>query len=258
MIRAARRIALFIALAVAAAAGAAAGQGKSFTLAADPALGESGALAYVLPRFSLKTSVRIELVDGATDGAADATLGTAAEGPPVFAAADGGAVYRLALRDGAVPHAERFRDWLTSETGLRTIESFEADGAQVFARVAPEEDKKTAAAPTGDAALGERLAVRRCGRCHVVNDKNRFAGIGSTPSFGAMKNLPRWRERFEAFWTQNPHPSFTQIEGVTEPFSETNPPHIAPLLLTIDEVDAIVAYVVALERKDLGGALIEQ
>jgi mono/diheme cytochrome c family protein len=29
-------------------------------------------------------------------------------------------------------------------------------------------------------AEGERLALRHCGRCHAVNDRSRFGGIGST------------------------------------------------------------------------------
>lgn len=230
----------------------AAGEGKRFSLSADPALVESGALKFILPRFSLKTGVKVDL----TDGAADARLEAGTGEPPVFAEA-GGRTFALSL-NGESEHAARFRDWLTSEVGLRTVLSFKRDGAPMFEAVEVVAAVVEAEAVDGDAALGSELALRRCGRCHVIDKRNRFGGIGSTPSFGAMKNLPRWRERFEVFWTLNPHPSFTQIEDITDPFDPSRPPPIAPLELTLEEVEAIIAFVVAMERKDLGGALVEQ
>ena len=230
----------------------AAGEGKRFSLSADPVLVESGAMKFILPRFSLKTGVKVEL----TDGEADARLEAGTGAPPVFAEA-GGRTYALSL-SGESEHAARFRDWLTSEVGLRTVLSFKRDGAPMFEAVEVVAAVVEAEAVDGDAALGSELALRRCGRCHVIDKRNRFGGIGSTPSFGAMKNLPRWRERFEVFWTLNPHPSFTQIEDITDPFDPSRPPPIAPLELTLEEVEAIIAFVVAMERKDLGGALVEQ
>ena len=110
----------------------------------------------------------------------------------------------------------------------------------------------------GDAELGEEIALRRCGRCHVISKKNRFGGIGSTPSFGALKALPEWEARFQAFYALNPHPAFTQIEGVTEPFDPQRPSPIAPLELTQDELEALMAYVTSIKPKDLGGALVLQ
>ena len=230
----------------------AAGEGKRFSLFADPALVESGVLKFILPRFSLKTGVRVEL----SEGAADVRLERGTSGLPVFAEA-GGRSYALTL-NGDNEHAARFRDWLTSDIGMRTVLSFERDGEKAFEAVELAATAEAVEEISGDAALGSELALRRCGRCHVIDKRNRFGGIGSTPSFGAMKNLPRWRERFEAFWTLNPHPSFTQIEDVTEPFDPSRPPPIAPLELTLDEVEAIVAFVVQMERKDLGGALVTQ
>lgn len=227
---------------------------KRFTLQAESVLVESGALKFILPRFSLKTGVRITLVE--TEAAA--TLSSGADGIPVFKDSSTGAVYRLQLADENDAFALRFRDWISSEIGLRAVQSFKVGGVQRFAAVEATEEVGVVSAPTGDAALGEKLALRMCGRCHVISKKNRFAGIGSTPSFGAMKNFKDWRERFEAFWTLNPHPAFTQIEGVTPPFDKARPSPIAPLELTLDQVEAILAFVAALPRKDLGGALIEQ
>ena len=65
----------------------------------------------------------------------------------------------------------------------------------------------------GLVAEGQRLALHHCGRCHVVNDTNRYGGIGSTPSFAALRALPQADDRFAAFWTFNPHPAFMQVEG---------------------------------------------
>ena len=247
-----RRLIVLLAILV---AGPAFAEGKRFTLTAAPAFGESGAAKFILPRFSLKTGVRIELV---AEGG-DATLAASDEGALVFQSVDGETVWRLAIEDGpAREHAERFREWLTSEVGLRAVEGYRPDGVQVFARLGDGLIVEEVAEEEGDAALGSELALRNCGRCHVIDKRNRFGGIGSTPSFGAMKNLPQWRDRFEAFWTLNPHPAFTQIEDMTEPFDPTRPPPIAPLELTLEEVEAIVAFVVSMPTKDLGGALVQQ
>ena len=67
----------------------------------------------------------------------------------------------------------------------------------------------------GDKALlekGERLVRQHCTRCHVVGDLNKYGGIGSTPSFGAIKSLADWQDRFAAFWSLLQHPSVVQVE----------------------------------------------
>ena len=43
---------------------------------------------------------------------------------------------------------------------------------------------------------GEKLVRQHCTRCHVVGNLNKYGGIGSTPSFGAMKSLSDWQDRF--------------------------------------------------------------
>jgi hypothetical protein len=103
-----------------------------------------------------------------------------------------------------------------------------------------------------DIELGEAQSLLHCGRCHVVNEKNRMGGIGSTPSFGALRAMPAWEDRFAVFWTLNPHPSFTQVEGMTEPFDPQHPPAIAPVWPTLEEVEAINAFAASIPPKDLG------
>lgn len=110
-------------------------------------------------------------------------------------------------------------------------------------------------APAQEFAPGEKLALYACGRCHVVSERNRLGGIGSTPSFAAMRALGDWQDRFDAFWTLAPHPAFTQIEGVTEPFPENRPSPIAPVELTLEQVHAIRDYARSIPAKDLGPAL---
>jgi mono/diheme cytochrome c family protein len=107
-------------------------------------------------------------------------------------------------------------------------------------------------APAEQFAPGEKLALRHCGRCHVVNERNRMGGIGSTPSFAALRTLPDWEERFRAFFALNPHPAFTQVDGVTEPFPPERPSPIHPLALTPDEIDAITGFAGTIAPKDLG------
>jgi mono/diheme cytochrome c family protein len=101
-------------------------------------------------------------------------------------------------------------------------------------------------------AEGERLALHHCGRCHVVNEKNRFGGIGSTPSFAALRALPNASDRFAAFWTLNPHPAFVQVKGQTTPFDPAHPPSAAPVILTQHEAEAIAVYAASIEPLDLG------
>jgi len=262
-----RRLLVMLAIVLVAASAHAAG--KSFRLAVDPALIENSFSRYLLARFSLKTGVKVAVtpLDPAVE--ADAALGAfeaPPEGPgaldtaiPVFETTDGARQFRLALyRTRDAGFAQRFRDWLSSEIGRRTLTKFKVDGAPVYAAIEATAPVVAEAAPTGDAATGEELALKRCGRCHVINEKNRFGGIDSTPSFGALRTLPEWRGRFEAFWTLNPHRAFTQVAGVTEPFDPTRPPPIAPLHMTLAEIDAILAFVIAMKPKDLGAPLHEK
>jgi len=229
-------------------------QSKSFSLAADAELIESGAIKHLLPRFSLKTGVKVEVVD--SDG--DARLAKNADGGAMFQSTDG-VIFRLAIAEGAaIGFAERFRDWLTSDIGQRAVQKIKVDGAYPYGPVDVVAVVEVEVEIEGDIELGEEIAHRRCGRCHVVSKKNRFGGIGSTPSFGAMKRLSEWEARFQTFWTLNPHPAFTQIEDVTEPFDLQRPSPIAPLELTQDELEALLAYVMTIKPKDLGGDLVLQ
>ena len=229
-------------------------QTKTFSLSADSELIENGALKHLLPRFSLKTGVKVQIVESG----GDALLATSADGRGVFQSTDG-AIFRLAIADSdAKEMAERFRDWLTSDIGQRAIQKIKIDGANPYGPVDAAPVVEVEIDVEGNVALGEEIAHRRCGRCHVISKKNRFGGIGSTPSFGAMKTLPEWEARFQAFWTLNPHPAFTQIEDVTEPFDPQRPSPIAPLELTQDELEALLAYVMTIKPKNLGGDLVLQ
>lgn len=101
----------------------------------------------------------------------------------------------------------------------------------------------------------EKFVFVNCGRCHVIGKINRMGGIGSTPSFAAIRALPDWEARMRSFYALNPHPAFTQIEGVTEPFPENRPSPIHPLRLTPKQIDVIVEFVRGIEPKDLGATI---
>lgn len=223
--------------------GAAAAQDKAFTLSAPEALHDTGLLGHVLPRFSLKTGIRITL----TDAPADAALGET--GKPVFRR--GEAIWHFD-HDGDAD-AQAFADWLGSEVGRRTVEGFAPEGAPLFSADMSQEAEPEEVNLTGDRALGEKMSLVLCGRCHVVNDSNRMKAIGSTPSFALLRGFPDWLARFEGFYLLKPHPAFTQIPDVTEPFPEHLPSPIAPIELTLDELAAINAYVSAMAPVDLGG-----
>lgn len=226
-------------------AGQALAQDKSFTLAAPDELVETGFLKHLLPRFSLKTGVRITV----SSAPADASFGS--EGIPVFQSDE--VVWHFEKAKG--PHTDAFLDWLLSDVGKRTIAGFKVEGVALFD---PNVQVTAAAAAdelTGDAVLGEKISLAQCGRCHVVNETNRMNAIGSSPSFALMRGFPDWQDRFLAFFALKPHPSFTQVADVTEPFPEHLPSPIAPIEVTLEQIEAITAYVGSLEPADLGAPL---
>lgn len=199
----------------------------------------------ILPRFKFKHRIAIQPV---TEGEADMVFGD--EGNRIFQRI-GGDVTRLEIRTDA-DGAKTFLDWLRSGPGKAAIEGFKPDGAQVYTTeqaAVVVERKETF---DGDTVDGSRLALVHCGRCHVVDERNRMGGIGSTPSFAALRGRQNWSDLFRAFWAHNPHPSFTQVEGVTEPFDPNRALHVAPIEITMDEVDAITAFVATLKPKELG------
>ena len=244
-----RRILCFV-LAVLLWPGALGAQDKTFRLSAPQTLVETGFLKHLLPRFSLKTGVRVTVV-GESDEA-EAAFG--ARGTPVFK--DQGTLWHISYQRGM--HTDRFADWLLSDIGKRTIEAFQPDDTPMFSADVSAAKVVVEVSFEGDVVKGEALALAMCGRCHVVNEKNRMNGIGSTPSFGLLRSFADWDHRFQAFFALNPHPSFTQIPDVTPPFSEERPPPISPLMLTLDDLDAILAFVSAMKPADLGAPVQSQ
>lgn len=225
----------------------AAAQETDLRLAVPAALETTGLMDYIVPRFSLKTGVRMSRVAGG----APAQMRLGETGTPVFEG--GGRLWHLA-HDGDA-RAERFLDWLTSDIGQRTIESFTGPDGAVFAAPRPEQEVAREAVLDGDVAVGERVSHGKCGRCHVVSDANRMKGTGATPSFALMRSFEDWQTRFATFHLLKPHPAFTQIDGVSEGFDPARPSPIAPLRLTLDELDAILAYVAGIAPADLGAPL---
>ena len=224
--------------------------GAQVRLQASDILQETGLLKHILPRFSLKTSVRVELVP--QDG--DLRLSPVGEVPVLQG---GGQVFFLTVQR-EIPAARRLADWLVSKVGQRTIGAFKRDGQAIYQGAAGLAAKVEEAPPEGDALAGEKLSYRLCGRCHVVGARNRMNGVGSTPSFAVIRTFANWRDRFGAFFVLRPHPSFTQIEGVTEPFPESAPPVIIPLRMSVDDLDALVAFVATIAPADLGAPLVHQ
>lgn len=102
---------------------------------------------------------------------------------------------------------------------------------------------------------GEQLVRQHCTRCHVVGDLNKYGGIGSTPSFGAIKSLPDWQDRFAAFWSLLPHPSVVQVEGISPERPKGVLATTKQIVLTPAEVEAILAYIDTVPVKDLGSGV---
>ncbi|MGV6846961.1 MAG: hypothetical protein ACWA5A_01150 [Marinibacterium sp.] len=218
-------------------------------LFAAPELVETGLIRHIVPRFSLKTQVRVDLVE--SQESADLVLGR--QGRALFEGEGG--VWHLDVRSQTDPDAQKFADWLASDVGRRTVLSFAPDGAALFQPPPARETTVVAVAPDGDVTLGKTVSRRQCARCHAVDDATRMSGIGSTPSFFVLRALGDWQERFSAFYALNPHPSFTFVDGVTPAFAADRPPPIHPIVMTLPELEAVMAYVAGLTPADLGAPL---
>ncbi|WP_372885365.1 c-type cytochrome [Shimia sp.] len=221
-------------------------------LSAPAELVETGLLKHILPRFSLKHQIRVRLVGSGAP--ADMVLGDS--GVALFQGL--GRSWRMELTSPEHRGSRKLADWLTSEVGLRTVTGFAPGGAALF--TAPEDSGATAVAQEfdGDPARGHAVARGQCARCHRVDDESRMSGIGSTPSFAVLRSLDDWQERFSGFYTLNPHPSFTTLTGVTPPFPGNRPPPIHPVVLTPEDLGAVLAYVAGMVPADLGAPLVHQ
>ncbi|NOD63598.1 MULTISPECIES: hypothetical protein [unclassified Ruegeria] len=219
---------------------------EAIGLAAPAEVKDSGLLQHILPRFSLKTGIRV-----IADDAGVMVLNSAPPGDPVFARE--GVVYHLSIEDEK--RQARFRDWLLSDIGKRTVESFTPSQGGAFTVSFDLNVVQADEAVDGDTVLGEELSMTHCGRCHVIGPKNRMNGLGSTPSFAVLRAMPDWSERFEAFFALNPHPAFTQIDGLTPPFDPERPSPIHPVEMTLGDLDAILAFVSRMKAADLGAPL---
>lgn len=218
---------------------------------APPALVESGLIKHIAPRFSLKTQVAVDIV---TDPAqADVLLGT--EGRALFSGL--GETWHMDVRRDT-GGAGRFAEWLTSQVGSRTIQSFAPDGTTLFTEPKVQKAAIAKVEIGPDAIAGQGVAFAKCSRCHVTERGRGTFGIGSAPSFFVMRSFEDWEFRFAAFYTLRPHPAFTQIEEVTDPFPIDRPSPISPIELTLDELEAILAYVAIVDPANLGNPLEHQ
>lgn len=240
-----------IAVLLLAAFAARAEEARQFRLSVPGDVAETGLMGYLLPRFALKTGRRAELAG--TD--ADAVLSAdATDGTPVMTRGD--TFYSLRLR-GENDAARRFADWLQSDVGQRAVAAYRPPQGLPFGPV-PKQQVATAPVIEGDAALGREVAERYCARCHRIHDRDSSSGIGSTPSFPALRALPDWAVRFEAFFVLNPHPAFLRVEGISPPFDPARPPAIAPVELTPEQAEALLAYAASLAPADLGAEIEHQ
>ncbi len=226
-------------------------EAREFGLAAAPDIRASGLLDYILPRFGLKTGRRAQLVETEADVRIGPDDGT---GRLVMARA--GTTYMVAV-DSDNEAARRFADWLTSETGQKAIAAFTPTEGPPFEGAAARTEVAEITF-TGDVTLGREVADKHCARCHRVAPDETTIGIGSTPSFAALRALPDWATRFQAFYALNPHPAFMQVEGISPPFDPARPPPIVPVTVTMAEVEALQAFVATVAPADLGAEILSR
>lgn len=167
-------------------------------------------------------------------------------------------IWRIDIAAPDHPGTAKLVAWLTSETGQRTITGYAPDGVALFAPPSEQKQEVVEVTMDGDAEFGHKVSRDKCTRCHAVDTATRGWGIGSTPSFGVLRALPDWEARFTAFYVLNPHPAFTQITGLTEPFPVDRPSPIEPVIMDLDELEAMMAYVATMPAADLGKPLDHQ
>ncbi len=206
---------------------------------------------HILPRFKFKTQIILKASENET--VFDASIGIIPDGEPVFSDLNN-FVYKFEIVTSdqeKIKKMNRFISWLKSSSGISAIEGFSIDGSPAFKAVPRQEELKKEQVFEGDSASGLAISQKHCKRCHVV-DSNAFAGIDSSPSFHAMKSFEDWEERFRAFWTVSPHLNVISISEVYEAGSKSVPVTIAPIELSLEQVDDILAYVASIKPKDLG------
>jgi len=228
-------------------------QEAGFGLTSPAALQDSGFLRFLLPRFSLKTGIHVAL--GVNNP--EAIISTD-DGVPLMEGL--GQVFYVQIPEADSPRAQkakRFAAWLDSDIGRRAIAQFTLEGAQVFTPIETLQAAAPASVFHGNAARGEAFALANCGRCHVIGDRNKMKGIGSTPSFPVLRSLNDWDARFSTFYARIPHPAIVQLEGVSKPFDPAFPPASQALRLTLDQLEDILTFVSTLQAADLGAPLVE-
>ena len=236
----------------------------AFRLFVAPELAQTGLVRYLAPRFRFRSGIRVLRAE--TLEAADAALlpvESVDEGLRVRAAllrpalaerqGDRRYVYLVLTQDPARAEAARaFLDWMFSRPGKASIGSFPDEKNPAFT---PADRAPVTVAPArfdGDPERGHELARKHCRRCHVVEPDDPFAGIGSTPSFMALRALPDWQRRFSVFWSLRPHLGLVDVAEMSPERLPSNPVPIAPVRLTLDDVEDVLAYVARLAPKDLG------
>ena len=103
----------------------------------------------------------------------------------------------------------------------------------------------------GDLENGRELSTNHCRRCHKVDRADKYAGIGNSPSFHAMRSFEDWYTRFSAFYAVSPHKALISVEG-SGIEKDRDLITIAPIDLKMSDVNDIVAFVHSLTPLDLG------
>ncbi|KRO87594.1 MAG: hypothetical protein ABR89_08400 [Rhodobacter sp. BACL10 MAG-120910-bin24] len=224
---------------------------RSFKIWVDVKLSQTGLLDFLLPRFSLKNNTKVEIVSKRTDS--DLALGVS-NSEPIFAMNfDKYGVLTINENHSAV----FFIEWMRSGVVETAVAAFNALNGTTFLHIS-RDVQRVEIVFEGNATLGAKLAKQHCGRCHKVGQSESEFGIGSTPSFRALRALKDWDERMMSFYVRNPHPAFMRVEGISEEFDEERPATISPIELSIEDTEALQSYVSGLEPANLGEEVVYQ
>jgi len=222
---------------------------QASTLSVGPSM-PAGLIDYVLPRFTLKTQIRFDRLPKDADLQFRADPGEF--GVAIFSLNDGTIGYLHAARWlQSDPDYLALRDWLLSEAGRATILDYQEDGKTVATPVDQIEEAPIEIVIVGDPSAGKSLSIDHCSRCHKVDRAAKYSGMDSSPSFHAMRGFDDWFIRFSSFYAVSPHKALITVKG-SGISQDSDLIAIAPINLTIEQVNDIVAFVHTLEPLDLG------
>ena len=99
---------------------------------------------------------------------------------------------------------------------------------------------------------GLNIARNHCAQSHVIDESNKFGGIGSTPRFQLIVVMEDRISRFENFYERGPHPVFVRDPGVLRWLNV--PPYATEFVITLKVFNNFLVFIKTIKKKDFPNA----